>query len=52
MLPLCPAGSVIDGMETLDSMEKVPVKGKKSRPVTDITLKSITIHANPIADKK
>lgn len=43
---------VIDGMDTLDAMEKVPVKGKKKRPVTDIILKSVTIHANPLADRK
>ena len=43
---------LIDGMDTLDAIEKVPVKGKKNRPVTDIVIKSITIHANPIADKK
>jgi peptidyl-prolyl cis-trans isomerase-like 3 len=40
--------SVIDGFETLDSMEKVPV-GKKNRPLTDIKLDRITIHANPLA---
>jgi peptidyl-prolyl cis-trans isomerase-like 3 len=39
---------VIDGWEVLDSMEKVPV-GKKDRPTIDITLKSVTIHANPLA---
>ena len=43
---------MIDGTDTLDAIEKVPVKGKKHRPVTDIVIKSITIHANPIADKK
>lgn len=40
---------VIDGLDVLDSMEKVPV-GKKERPVTDILIKGVTIHANPIAD--
>ena len=40
---------VIDGFETLDAIEKVPV-GKKNRPLTDIILESITIHANPLAD--
>lgn len=40
---------IIDGLDVLDSMEKVPV-GKKERPVTDIILKSVTIHANPIAE--
>lgn len=41
--------SVIDGMDVLDAMEKTPV-GKKNRPVNDIVLKSVTIHANPFAD--
>ena len=44
-------GRVIDGHETLDAMEKIPV-GKKDRPLTDITLSSITIHANPLADSE
>jgi len=29
-------------------MEKVPVD-EKDRPLTDIVLKSVTIHANPLA---
>ena len=41
-------GEVIDGLETLDEMERAPV-GKKNRPVTDIRIKSVTIHANPFA---
>ena len=40
---------VIDGFETLDAMEKVPV-GKKNRPLTDIKIEHITIHANPLAE--
>jgi peptidyl-prolyl cis-trans isomerase-like 3 len=40
---------VIDGLETLDAMEKVPV-GKKNRPLTDIVIESVTIHANPLAN--
>jgi peptidyl-prolyl cis-trans isomerase-like 3 len=40
---------VIDGFDALDSMEKVPV-GKKNRPLTDIKIEKITIHANPLAD--
>jgi peptidyl-prolyl cis-trans isomerase-like 3 len=39
---------VIDGFDTLDAIEKVPV-GAKNRPVTDIILEKITIHANPLA---
>lgn len=40
---------VIDGFDVLDVIEKAPV-GKKERPVTDILIKDITIHANPIAE--
>lgn len=39
---------IIDGFDTLDKMERVPV-GKKSRPLADIVLNSVTIHANPVA---
>jgi peptidyl-prolyl cis-trans isomerase-like 3 len=41
---------VIDGWETLDELEKLPVKEKSYRPLTDIKLQSVTIHANPIAN--
>eukprot|EP01120_Amphizonella_sp_Union-15-10_P002025 TRINITY_DN12168_c0_g1_i1.p1 TRINITY_DN12168_c0_g1~~TRINITY_DN12168_c0_g1_i1.p1 ORF type:complete len:162 (+),score=25.42 TRINITY_DN12168_c0_g1_i1:71-556(+) len=44
-------GKVIHGFEVLDAMEKVPT-GPKNRPVTPIVLRSITIHANPIADEE
>eukprot|EP00049_Salpingoeca_infusionum_P026553 m.26340 g.26340 ORF g.26340 m.26340 type:complete len:165 (-) comp8817_c0_seq1:216-710(-) len=40
---------VIDGFDTLEAIEKTPVKGKKSRPTIDIKILSVTIHANPIA---
>jgi peptidyl-prolyl cis-trans isomerase-like 3 len=40
---------VIDGFDTLDELEKLPVREKSFRPLTNIALKSITIHANPIA---
>eukprot|EP00903_Cladosiphon_okamuranus_P007868 g7606.t1 len=43
-------GKVIDGFEVLDMIEKAPV-GKKERPVTDIIIKHVDIHANPIAEK-
>lgn len=44
-------GKVLFGWETLDKMERAPVKNtKKYRPETPIILKSITIHANPFAD--
>lgn len=43
-------GKVIDGADsTLDTMERVPVT-EKNRPLQEIKLTHITIHANPIAD--
>jgi len=43
-------GKVIDGADsTLDSMERVPVNNK-NRPLAEIKLTHVTIHANPIAD--
>ncbi|KAI0321776.1 peptidyl-prolyl cis-trans isomerase-like 3 [Amylostereum chailletii] len=43
-------GKVIDGADsTLDAMERVPV-GAKNRPLSEIKLTHITVHANPIAD--
>ena len=44
-------GKVIDGFDTLDRMEKEPVDSK-DKPLNDITVYKITIHANPIADKE
>lgn len=41
-------GQVIDGMEVLDRMEKVPTD-EKDRPKTDIKINKVTIHANPMA---
>ncbi|ORX38059.1 cyclophilin-like domain-containing protein [Kockovaella imperatae] len=42
-------GRVIDGADsTLDMMEKVPVN-EKNRPLEEIKLTNVTIHANPIA---
>jgi peptidyl-prolyl cis-trans isomerase-like 3 len=35
-------------METLDKMEKVPVN-KKDKPLQDIIIERVTIHANPLA---
>ncbi|RIA92463.1 cyclophilin-like domain-containing protein [Glomus cerebriforme] len=44
-------GKVIDGSDTtLDAIEKVPVD-EKYRPIQDIRIKSVTIHANPLAEK-
>mmetsp|Transcript_13070 Transcript_13070/g.16959 ORF Transcript_13070/g.16959 Transcript_13070/m.16959 type:complete len:176 (-) Transcript_13070:30-557(-) len=42
-------GRLIDGFETLDAMERVPT-GKKDRPLTEIRLTTISIHANPLAE--
>ncbi|EJU04781.1 cyclophilin-like protein [Dacryopinax primogenitus] len=42
-------GRVIDGLETLESMERVPVN-PKNRPLKDIVINKVTIHANPIAN--
>ena len=44
-------GRMIDGEETLDNCEKVPVD-KKDKPTHEIKIINITIHANPIADKE
>lgn len=41
-------GQVIDGFDVLDALEKVPV-GKKHRPLTDIVIEKVIIHANPLA---
>ncbi|KAL4443352.1 hypothetical protein ABPG75_011089 [Micractinium tetrahymenae] len=41
-------GQVIDGMEVLDRMEKVPT-GPNDRPLQEIKIKGVTIHANPLA---
>jgi len=42
---------VIDGLETLDDLEKLPVNEKTYRPLTEVQIKNVTIHANPIADQ-
>lgn len=41
-------GHVIDGLEVLDRMERVPV-GERDRPLADIKINKVTIHANPLA---
>ncbi|KAF2018980.1 cyclophilin-like protein [Aaosphaeria arxii CBS 175.79] len=41
-------GKVIEGIEVLDDLEKVEVD-KKSRPKERIEIKSVTMHANPLA---
>lgn len=42
-------GRVIAGEETLDAMEKVPVDAK-DRPMHEIKILDVTIHANPFAE--
>ena len=42
---------MIHGEETLDAIDKVPVDAK-DRPLHEIKINSITIHANPIAEKQ
>jgi peptidyl-prolyl cis-trans isomerase-like 3 len=41
-------GHVIDGMETLDKMERAQT-GPNDRPVQEIKLNHVVIHANPLA---
>ena len=41
-------GQMVDGFETLDKLEKEAV-GKNNRPLNDIKITDVTIHANPIA---
>jgi peptidyl-prolyl cis-trans isomerase-like 3 len=41
-------GQVIDGFDTLEAIEKIPV-GKKNRPLIDVILERVIIHANPLA---
>lgn len=43
-------GKVIDGFDTLDTLEKIPVVNTKSnRPQVDTKIIGVTIHANPLA---
>ncbi|XP_076314331.1 peptidyl-prolyl cis-trans isomerase-like 3 isoform X2 [Tachypleus tridentatus] len=42
-------GRVIDGLDTLDELEKLLVNPKTYRPLHDTRLNSVTIHANPLA---
>ena len=41
-------GQIIDGIEVLDAIERIPVNAK-NRPEVDVRIKSIIIHANPLA---
>ncbi|XP_057648623.1 peptidyl-prolyl cis-trans isomerase-like 3 [Chionomys nivalis] len=42
-------GKVMDGLETSDELEKLPVNEKTYRPLNGVHIKDITIHANPFA---
>lgn len=42
-------GHIINGLEALEDLEKVPVNPKYT-PITDIKIRRTTIHANPIAE--
>jgi peptidyl-prolyl cis-trans isomerase-like 3 len=44
-----PIHRVIDGLEVLDELEKMPINTKNFRPLTDSRINKITIHANPLA---
>jgi peptidyl-prolyl cis-trans isomerase-like 3 len=41
-------GKVIDGLDTLDKLEKVKVDAK-GRAAEKVIIESVTIHANPLA---
>jgi len=41
---------VIDGMDTLDLLEKLEVD-RKHRPLKETRIQNVTIHANPLADE-
>ena len=45
-----PFGRVIAGWDTLDLLEKVEVN-HKHRPLKEVHLKNVTIHANPLAEE-
>ena len=44
-------GKLIDGFDTLDSLEKVEVDAK-NRPISETKINTVTIHANPFADQQ
>lgn len=43
-------GKVLDGWDALAAIERVPCN-EKHRPLAEVRLESITIHANPLADQ-
>ncbi|GAB6018628.1 Peptidyl-prolyl cis-trans isomerase-like 3 [Chamberlinius hualienensis] len=42
-------GKVIDGMDVLDELEKLPVNPKNYKPLNETCINNVTIHANPLA---
>jgi len=44
-------GRVIEGFESMDVMEREPVDAK-DKPLNEIKLYSVIVHANPIAEKE
>ncbi|KAI9207834.1 cyclophilin-like domain-containing protein [Polychytrium aggregatum] len=44
-------GKVLDGMETLDALETVPVDNQH-RPIQDVRIKHVIVHANPLAESQ
>ena len=40
---------MVDGFQTLDLLEKEPIDNK-NRPLNELVISEIIIHANPIAD--
>eukprot|EP01066_Platyproteum_vivax_P011555 Platyproteum_vivax@DN5246_c0_g1_i1.p1 len=44
-------GRLIDGLDTLDKLEKEPVS-EKNRPLQPLIIEKMIIHANPIADEE
>lgn len=43
---------LIDGFEVLDELEKLSVNPKTYKPLSDIRINRVTIHANPLAGWK
>jgi peptidyl-prolyl cis-trans isomerase-like 3 len=42
-------GRVIDGMDALEALERVPVDNQ-NKPIQQIIIKEVKIHSNPFAD--
>ncbi|KAF5295297.1 hypothetical protein FQA39_LY13162 [Lamprigera yunnana] len=40
---------VIDGLEALDELEKLPINPKNYKPLNETRINGVTIHANPLA---